>query len=176
MEVLSATASGIAVVSLAFQLAESVKKLYDYWNSIKEAPEDIEAISMDLELLSSILTQIAHEAQHVEPDSNLVPALNGCWVKVRILTTILNEIEPGFASTSLRVRKWTALKAVFKRGQLKKFQEALGSLKCTLLLVQQNQYRWDLLDLSYSESSAYYAPQSLLWDRTEASTMQTEPS
>lgn len=141
MEVLSATASGIAVVSLAFQLAESVKKLYDYWNSIKEAPEDIEAISMDLELLSSILTQIAHEAQHVEPDSNLVPALNGCWVKVRILTTILNEIEPGFASTSLRVRKWTALKAVFKRGQLKKFQEALGSLKCTLLLVQQNQYR-----------------------------------
>lgn len=141
MEGLSVAASGIAVVSIAFQLAESVKKLCDYWNSIKEAPEDIEAISMDLELLSSILTQIAHEAQHVELDSNLVPALNGCWGKIKTLTTLLNEMEPGFASTSLRVRKWTALKAVLKRGQLMKFQGALESLKCTLLLVQHNQYR-----------------------------------
>ena len=141
MEGLSAAASGIAVVSVAIQLAESFKKLSDFWKAIKEAPEDIRAISVDLELLSSVLIQIAYETQHVEPDMTLIAALNGCCVKVKTLTTLLNGIEPGFASTSSRVRKWTAFKAVLKHGELMKFQEALERLKSTLLLVQQNQYR-----------------------------------
>lgn len=141
MEGLSAAASGIAVLSVAVQLAESFKKLCDFWTSIKEAPENIRAISVDLELLSSVLTQIALETQHVEPDATLIAALNSCCVKVKTLTTILNEIEPGFASTRFRVRKWTALKATLKHGELLKFQEGLERLKGTLLLVQQNQYR-----------------------------------
>lgn len=141
MEGLSAAASGITVVSVAVQLADSFKKLCDFWKSIKEAPENIRAISVDLELLSSVLTQIALETQHVEPDATLIAALNSCCVKVKTLSTILNEIEPGFASTKLRVRKWTALKAALKHGDLMKFQETLERLKGTLLLVQQNQYR-----------------------------------
>lgn len=140
-DALATAASGIAVVSLAIQLAESVKKLCDFWTSIKEAPEDIQAISTDLDLLSGVLTRIAYETQHVEPDATLVATLNGCWAKVRKLTVLLNGIEPGFASRSLRVRKWTALRAVLKHGQLMKFQAALESLKGTLLLVQQYQYR-----------------------------------
>ena len=141
MEGLSAAASGIAVVSVAIQLAESFKKLSDFWKSIKEAPEDIRAISVDLELLSGVLVQIAHETQHVEPDATLIATLNGCCFKVKAFTTLLNKIEPGFASTCLRVRKWTAFKAVLKHGELMKFQEALERLKSTLLLVQQNQSR-----------------------------------
>lgn len=141
MEGLSAAASGIAVVSVAVQLAESFKKLCDFWKSIKEAPENIRAISVDLELLSSVLTQVALETQHVEPDATLIAALNSCCVKVKTLTIILNQIEPGFASTRFRVRKWTALKAALKHGELLRFQEALERLKGTLLLVQQNQYR-----------------------------------
>lgn len=141
MDGLSAVASGVAVVQVTFQLVESFKKLCEFWKSIKEAPEEIRAISADLELLSSVLIQVAHETQHAEPDATLIAALNGCCVKVKTLTTILNEIEPGFASKSLRIRKWTAFKAVLKHGELKKFQEALERLKGTLLLVQQNQSR-----------------------------------
>ncbi|CAD6593136.1 MAG: hypothetical protein ASARMPREDX12_006859 [Alectoria sarmentosa] len=152
-EGLATVASGIAVLTIAVQLAESVKKLCDFWNSIKEAPEDIQAISLDLELLSSVLTRIANETQHVEPDATLVASLNSCCAKVRILTTLLNDIEPGFASSSLRIRKWTAFKAVLKHGQLMKFQAALERLKGTLLLVQQNQYsfraeEWDAATFS----------------------------
>lgn len=141
MEGLSAAASGIAVVSFAIRLAESFKKLHDFWKSIKEAPEDIRATTTDLEFLSNVLLQIAYETQHVEPDETLIAALNGCCVKVKILTTLLDEIEPGFASTSLRIRKSTAFKAVLKHGELVKFQENLERLKSTLLLAQQNQYR-----------------------------------
>ena len=141
MEGLSAAASGIAVVSVAIQLAESFKKLSDFWKSIKEAPEDIRAISTDLDLVSSVLAEIANETQHVQPDDTLIAVLNACWDKVKLLTGIVNQIEPGFASTSLRLRKWTAFKAVLRRGELIKFQEALERLKSTLLLVQQNQYK-----------------------------------
>lgn len=112
-----------------------------FWSSIKEAPEDIRTISIDLGLLSSVLTRIAYEAQHIGPEANLVAALKGCWSQVESLTALLNEIEPGFASTGSRTRKWAAFKAVFKRGQLIKFQEALERMKCTLLLVQQIQDR-----------------------------------
>ncbi len=55
-----------------------------------------------------------------------------------------NDLIPqllGFASTGSRTRTWAAFKAVFKRGQLIKFQEALERMKCTLLLVQQIQDR-----------------------------------
>jgi len=83
MEGLSTAASVIVVVSLTIQLAESVKKLRDFWNSIKQAPEDIRAIATDLELLSSVLAEIACEAQHVEPDASLVAVLGGCSIKVK---------------------------------------------------------------------------------------------
>ena len=141
MEGLSAAASGIAVISVAVQLAESFKKLCDFWESMKGAPEDIRAISVDLEILSNVLIQIAHETQHVEPDATLIAALNGCYVKVKLLNTILNGIEPGFSSKKSHVRQWTAIKAVLKHGELVKFQVSLDRLKATLLVVQQNQYR-----------------------------------
>ena len=76
MEGLSATASGLAVVSVAVQLAESFKKLSDFWKSIKEAPDDIREISVELEVLSSVLIQIAFDTQHVEPDATLLVLAN----------------------------------------------------------------------------------------------------
>ena len=141
MDGLSATASGTAIVSAAVHLAESFKKLYEFWKSVKDAPEDIRAISVDLEILSNVLTEIAHETQHIEPNTSLIAALNECCVKVKRLNTIRNKIELGFSSTKSRVRQWSAIKAVLKREELMKVQGELNSIKITLLMVQQHQYR-----------------------------------
>ena len=143
MDGLSVAASGIAVASVALQLAGSVKQIYEFWNSVKEAPDEIRAITQDLRVLSSVLARIANEAQHHEPEATLEAALNGCLANVKILTSLLKGIEPGFASTRSRTRKWSALKAVLKRGQLVKFREALEWAKSTLMLVvlQQVQSR-----------------------------------
>ena len=138
MDGLSAAASSIAVVMLAVHLADSVQKLCSFWSSIRDAPEDIKPISLDLDLLSYVLTEIAFEAQHFGPDAISVAALEACSVRVRSFTTILEQIEPDFASASRRIRKWTAFKAVLKRGQIANFQEALDRLKATLLLAQQS--------------------------------------
>ena len=133
-------ASAFAVVSLALQLADSVKKLYDFWNSVREAPRDIQATTNDLKSLQSILSSIAHDAQHTEPDETLTNALQSCNTEVATLVSILDITHPGFASTRLRTQKLTAIKAVLMGTKLKKFQDIVGRLKTSLLLVQQTHY------------------------------------
>ena len=49
MEFLASTASAFAVVSLAVQLAESANKLYEFWASVKDAPDAIQDMVTDLE-------------------------------------------------------------------------------------------------------------------------------
>lgn len=138
MEPLSSAASCLAVVSLALQLADGIKQLCEFWISVKEAPDDIHTIATDLELLSAVLAHMAHEAQQVEPDPALEAALLVCNDEVRKLIHLTNEMEPGFASMSRRIRRWTAFKAVLNREKLQRFQKVLERLKITLVLAQQN--------------------------------------
>ena len=141
MDGLTSAASVISVASLAVQLAGSVKKLCEFWGSVKEAPEEVRAITTDLKLLSSVLSEIALESQHVGFDVTMAAVLTNCTVKVRTLSVILDSIEPGLASRSSPIRIWTAFKATLKSGKIKEFQEALEKLKSTLLLAQQIQHR-----------------------------------
>lgn len=141
MDGLSGAASGMAVVSLAVQLGGSMKQLYDFWGSVKEAPEDVRAITTELKLLWSVLAEMASEEQHAEPDPTLTTALETCCGSVSKLAHLTNDMEPGFASKSLRIRKWTAFKAVLKDKKIQKFQKVLNGLKLSLMLAQQNHDR-----------------------------------
>lgn len=82
------------MVSLAVQLADSVKKLCEFWNSVRDAPEDVRAISTELELLMSVLTEIAAGAQHVEPDVALIAVLKHCTLKVKTLGRWFARLMP----------------------------------------------------------------------------------
>lgn len=64
-----------------------------------------------------------------------------CRGRVNKLPNIINDMEPGFASTSLRMRKWTAFKAVLKGERIWKSQKVLDGLKMTLMLAQQSHHR-----------------------------------
>lgn len=138
MDGLSGVASGMAVVSLAVQLGGGIKKLYDFWGSVKEAPDDVRAITSDLSLLSSALAEMALEEQHSGLDPTLTAVLEACGDRVNKLVHLTNDFEPGFTSMSLRIRKWTAFKAVLKGEKIQKLQKVLDGLKFTLMLAQQN--------------------------------------
>ncbi|KAL8834930.1 MAG: hypothetical protein Q9176_007224 [Flavoplaca citrina] len=139
MDGLSTAASGLAVVSITIQLADGIKKLHDFWTSIAEAPEDIKDNLLELKFLSGVLIQIAHNKQRDEPDPTFAEFLSDCCAKINRLTTVLEAIEPGFASTSSYIRRWTAVKAVLKQEKLKKFQDSLERLKSTLSLALLHQ-------------------------------------
>ena len=96
MDGLSSATGVIAVASIAIQLVDSIDKLSTFWNSIKDAPEEISGIAIDLWLLASVLTEIAVEAQHVTPDPSLEAVLQNCQLKVNTLVSILHDIKVGF--------------------------------------------------------------------------------
>ena len=141
MDGLSGTASGMAVVSLAIQLGVSIKKLCEFWTSVKEAPDDVRAITADLHLLSSVLAEIASEEQHFDPDPTLETALKACGDHVAKLVRIANDMEPGFASKKPRIRIWTAFRAVIKGESIQKSQRILEGLKSTLTLALHNHHK-----------------------------------
>ena len=134
-------ASSFAVASLAIQLVDSLTKAHEFWSSIKDAPDDIQSLSFDLKLWSTLFAEIADEAKHYPPNDLLATALKRCKFTVDSLTAILNEIEPGFSAESRRRRSWAAFKTVVKARKVKKFQGTLERLNGTLQLVQQSQSR-----------------------------------
>ena len=138
MDGLSAAASVIAVASLAFQLAESTKNLFEFWDSVQHAPEEINDIKSELESLRNVLEQIGHEAQHQPSSPSTASALRLCSRKINTIRSLTADIESGFTCSRIRTRKWSALRAAFKREKIEKVQNSLNRLKATLILVLFN--------------------------------------
>lgn len=80
MDGLNAGASAIAVISLAVQLVESVKHLYDFWKSIEEAPAFVRDIAKELGVLSAVLVSVANPALLQRSHPNMKLALEICKI------------------------------------------------------------------------------------------------
>lgn len=64
--------------------------------------------------------------------------LESCAGQVIALVSLVDDFEPGFASMSRRVRKWSAFKATLQSGKIKKFRVSLEETKTTLILARQS--------------------------------------
>lgn len=106
--------------------------------SMKDAPEDVRAIATDLKVLSSVLEEITHMTQ--QPTPPMKAALTSCIEITEQLSSHVESIEKGLASTRLSIRKWSAFKSAFSSERVKKSQELLNSMKLTLSLGQQAHY------------------------------------
>ncbi|KAE9374686.1 hypothetical protein N431DRAFT_464918 [Stipitochalara longipes BDJ] len=138
MDGLSAAASGMAVVSLAFQLAGGFIQLYDFWGTVQDAPHEVNEMLMDLKLLSRILNELVNRK---DPSPHVKDALEHCDTKVEVLLSIVREFEPDFTNHSGRVRLWKAFKAARKKQKLKRFRDSLQETKTTLLLALVPQFQ-----------------------------------
>ncbi|KAF7514073.1 hypothetical protein GJ744_004398 [Endocarpon pusillum] len=116
MDGLSGAASGIAVVSLTFQIVERISKLREFFESIKTAPAVVATITKDLSQLVSILEDMKGGGT-IKND-----VLATCMDKVNDLDALTNELEPGFQSASRKTRTWTAFTAARKSSVISKFQ------------------------------------------------------
>ena len=125
---LGATASIFAVVSLAGQLGGGVANLLTFFESVRSAPEYLRGIEKDLKLLLPILESISFD----EPTYDDI--LQDCNAKIHNLQDIVNQLEPGFASSHRRIREWTALKATRKASQIRKFKAVLEEMKSNLII------------------------------------------
>ena len=138
MDVLSAAASGMAVASLTIQLADIIKKLHTFWVGIRDAPADIKEIATDLRLFLSILDKIRLDEQGIGVDVITERILQSCFDKASTIFKIVNDLEPGFATKSQRIRKWSVIKVSFKSDRIQKLRRSLEETKLTLLSAQQS--------------------------------------
>lgn len=131
MDGLSGAASGIAVVSLTFQIVESISKLRDFFDSMKMAPAVVELIAKDLAQLSSILDGIKVDVRRYSD------VLTTCMEKIKDLNAIIEELEPGFQSANQKIRKWAAFRTARKGAIMQRFRVTLEETKSTLVLALQ---------------------------------------
>lgn len=129
-EVLSAPASVIAVVGFAGQLAQSSALLYDFFKGFKNAPEDIQALSQELQVFTSILTNINQSPY--QANAGLRQALGECEKVILKLSSAVRSIQP--AQDTSKPRLWVKqFRATLKRSELAKHLRDLERAKSTLL-------------------------------------------
>lgn len=158
MDGLSTAASGFAVVSLADQLADRIKQLYEFWSAVNAAPANILTTATELNQLLGVLAEISKFGQQYGAKPTTVEVLEKCKYSKRKLDTIVVgnvctgtqhvkalvdivvELQTGFASSKRHVRKWSAIKAVFKEDKIRTFRDEVERVKTTLLLILQVKY------------------------------------
>lgn len=78
-------ASGIAVASITIQLADSIKKLIEFWDSVQNAPNNIRTVLQDLELLTSVLEDIHRAEVEHGADPNITRLLQNCESRILVI-------------------------------------------------------------------------------------------
>lgn len=128
MEGLATAASGIAVVSLAIQCADSLLKLHQLFKSLKHASEEIREISDDLHLLSEIVRSLRLD------ESSYRNVLTHLQAKVQRLQGIVAKLGPGFESSRRRDKGRSSFKMVLQRDSIHEFRASLEETKNTLMI------------------------------------------
>lgn len=100
MDGLSAAASGIAVVSIAIQMTDSIQKVSDFIESIQEAPEDMKSTFSELQILSSLLKDIRLQNPLLSTNSSAQAVLESLEQKISSFMDLVNRYKPGLNSRS----------------------------------------------------------------------------
>lgn len=136
-EMLGIVAGGMGVASLAIQIEDSVMKLKDFWNAVKEAPEEVKYLIEEIETLSLVLSEI--RANGDDDDKTRVSSvslkmcLDLCQRGAEILGTVVREAEQEI----VKKRRIGSLKMVLKKGLVDKLRDRLKTVQLMLMLSNQ---------------------------------------
>ncbi|KAG8528320.1 uncharacterized protein KY384_007237 [Bacidia gigantensis] len=78
-------ASAVTFGVLAVQVANGIKKTWEFWESVKDAPEEVYSMITDLKSLETTFNEIAYDGCHTKDDATLTSALQNCSSKVEKL-------------------------------------------------------------------------------------------
>lgn len=132
MDGISAAASGIAVVSLALQLVETVTAVHAFLRSIEDAPEEIERLARLLEQLHCLLDGVRSVLQSQklrEKEVDLCPAtltaLQECSRQMHPLAALIWDAKASLGRRSRIMRKWSALRFSLKKEDVALFEDRM---------------------------------------------------
>lgn len=141
MEALGGAASVIGVVSLAIQVCEDLEKIQDFWQSVKEAPDDVSRISTEIKLFITWLTIIANNYQRLgfnHGGPNEVAAtdtLKTCLATVHDMSDEVKDLDSRFSKGPLS-KRWASVGFVFRKDKMEKLMQQVERMKLLLIIVQ----------------------------------------
>jgi hypothetical protein len=141
-EVLGVVASGMSVMSLGFQVADSIKKLKDFCDFVKDAPEEIRLTLDEIEAMALVLRDID---ESVQAQNSLPPATKNavarsiclCRTCAATLQSLVTELQNGLAKQKRRA----SFKVALTREKLMNIKARIECSKSTLLLANQYYYQ-----------------------------------
>jgi hypothetical protein len=136
MDGLSSASGVFAAVSIAVQLAESIKKIVEFGKAVKDAPTHIRTLFYDLEVLDAVFTRIGQLNNHVAIDNVAEKALQSCQIKLLKLQKAIDQAQLNIKSKSRFRRNWGAFKFALNEAEIQYIQISIEEAKSTLQLVQ----------------------------------------
>lgn len=138
MAELGLISAGFGIASIAIQVADSVMKLKDFIDSVKEAPGEIRYIIRHIETLTLVLSSCDtedNEAAVSEAVSNTTRTCKRLLCEAAgALDSVVKELELAIG----KGKKMGSVKAVLKQGMVDKLRQRLRDAQD--LLVLSNQY------------------------------------
>ena len=129
--------SGLGIASLAFQIGDSIMRLKSFWDSVKDAPEEIKHLIEEIETLSSVLSDFeTTKSNQPEPEigtESRSRCIQFCRKAVGILDVVVRHAEAGIQKR----RNAGSMKAVLKKEEIAKLRERLRTAQSMLMLCNQ---------------------------------------
>ena len=123
MEALGAVSSVFAVVSLALQLSSNIQTLIEFWDSVKEAPDEIAHIKSQSLDPCELLRCIEVDTQGTTEDGGQnvgFQCLQVCHASIANLANldrVLRALDKGLNGNGV-LRRWTCLRKALREREL----------------------------------------------------------
>jgi hypothetical protein len=130
---LSVTASVVGIVGA---LLHGSKRLYEFIDSLQNAPKDIAALSTDLRALYEILAHITNVQNRLSSNPNLCVSLKAplenCLHIFDDFTTLLQGFTQISRDGTVKVRVWKQMAWAFKDKEIQLFRDTITTYKVSL--------------------------------------------
>jgi DNA repair ATPase RecN len=143
MDGLSAASSGIAVVSLAIQLVDSVRDIRRFFRTLKDAPEELGRL---LDLLEHMELMLETIRKLVDPDSDISPsvlkAIQNCENALNKLDALIQKVKRNSSAQNPLKRSLGFFRLACKKQEVeeieKQLDRAVGNLNMVMTYFHLN--------------------------------------
>jgi hypothetical protein len=128
-------ASGMGIASLAIQIGDGILKLKAFWESVKDAPEDIRYILEEIETINLLLSEIisTREALPAVNTPTATKCLGFCQRGAEILGNVVEDLHKGIEKR----QRIGSIKAALKKGAIDRLTDKLRRAQYLLMLSNQ---------------------------------------
>ncbi|GAB7349109.1 hypothetical protein MBLNU459_g8058t1 [Dothideomycetes sp. NU459] len=161
MDGLSAASGCIAVISLAIQLGDSVYKLYEFFESIKDAPvyvirlrDSVNRLRILLKEVQTLLEQQGARRYAPPPSYGICNALSVCQKTLSSLELQVARLDARMAHQRL-VRMWNSVKIPADKEKVQQAHaEVEGAIAVLQLAMQMNSTQLSLAHMDQTDALA----------------------